>query len=224
MTARVEPGAASTTTRFDRAIALCPAFTHVDHRLAEALSLAGVELKPFIGCSDLPKARSELLSWGLRQPDKDTFLLVDSDVVPTVEQIRRLLRSPRLGPMSAVTGAYVTGDAVISVELIPGEPEPVLGAPGFTRVRSAGLGFCAIRRESLEALRLPTVTLGFQPFCVPFVADTSAGLEYFGDDRSLWKRLRNLDDFELWFDQALIVAHVLRRPSLPAFGVPTAAR
>lgn len=207
--------------------ALIPAYSHVDHRLTAALVHAGVPYHAFYECSDLPKARSQLLSAGLAQTDADVFLLIDSDMTPTVEHIAAVLASPKLTATSAVTGGYVTRMGSLACRPKDLAASVELGAPGFTELEAAGLGFCAVTRASLERLaavlpEVPDAQSGpWRPFCVPFVdLETTLGERvgrYYPDDWALWARLAGVG-VSLWLDNALLIGHVLREPRVPVPG------
>lgn len=205
--------------------ALIPAYSHVDHRLLDALGRAGIPHHAFHECSDLPKARSQLLSAALRETDADVFLLIDSDMTPTPEHIAAILASPKLGPADAVSGAYSTRMGTLACR--PKDLGVVieLGSPGFTELEAAGLGFCAITRASLEALAewLPEVVEDggerWWPLCVPFLDTNHAErtTRYYPDDYSLWRRLAEAG-VSLWLDNALLVPHIIREPRVPLPG------
>lgn len=202
-----------------KALALIPAYSHVDHRLQQALVRAGVPWNPFYECSDLPKARSQLLTLGLEQSDADVFLLVDSDMAPAPGQIERLLSSPILTATSSVTGIYLTRDDKLSVS--PVYPERCTpGQPGYSVCWHAGLGFAAVHRGALEAIagKLPRVDGAWWPFCVPLLRKASDGsYSYHADDHSFWER--SLDaGLTLWADHELVIPHVQRRPRSVTFG------
>lgn len=212
--------------------ALIPAYSHVDHRLLEALGRSGVPYHAFYECSDLPKARSQLISAGLAQTGADVFLLIDSDMTPTVEHIAAILASPKLTATSAVTGGYVTRMGSLACRPKDLGASVEIGTPGFTELEAAGLGFCAVTRASLEALAPMLAELEdersgpWRPFCVPFVEaprPPSTAHRYYPDDWSLWERLR-WANVSLWLDNALLVPHIIREPrvALPGRVEPVA--
>jgi hypothetical protein len=201
--------------------ALIPAYSHVDRRLTEALGQAGVPYHAFHECSDLPKARSQLISAGLAQTDADVFVLIDSDMTPSAAQIAALIGSPKLGPTSAVSGAYPTRTGQLACRPKDLSANIELGAPGFTELEAAGLGFCAITRASLEAVASCLVEVveqagNWRPFCVPYVE----GPRYYPDDYSLWRRVAALGH-SLWLDNALLVPHVISQPRAIVPGLVT---
>jgi hypothetical protein len=209
------------------ALALIPAYTHIDDRLQDALGKVGVPYHPARRCSDLPKARSLLLTLGLEQSKAEVFLLIDSDMAPAAEQVMQLLESPKLSEFSAVSGAYALPDG--RTAFVPSDLDATveLGSPGFTSLRGAGLGFCAIHRHSLVNItrQLPRVTNTgpeWWPFCVPIFR--SAGevgkAEYFPDDYVLWLR-HEAEGGLLWLDQELLIAHNFATPRRPVAGPVT---
>ncbi len=206
--------------------ALIPAYSHVDDRLQAALDGAEVPWTPFHRCSDLPKARSQLITFGLEHTQAEVFLLVDSDIVPTVEQVKRLLESPKLTEWAAVSGAYALGDG--RTAFVPRDLDTTvhLGEPGYTDLSAAGLGFVAIHRHSLEAItrQLPRITStasGWWPFCVPLFRSTGVGTaEYLPDDYVLWMR-HAAEGGLLWLDNELLVAHNTAQPRRPVPGPVT---
>lgn len=186
-----------------RAIITCPARTHIDRRLAQAAEIAGVKILALYEHSDLPRTRSLLLTMAL-ELGAERVLCIDSDIVPTSEHIARLASSELVRPDQALTGLYPTRDgtawAVHAKRQDQAEQPPVFEA------EYAGLGFCAIHRESLcriEAAAIEGDVRPWTPFCVPFVRERS----YYGDDRSLWWRLAQAG-VTLVADQSLRVGHV----------------
>ncbi len=194
-------------------IALIPAYSHVDHRLMGALAQAEVPYQPLYECSDLPRARSQLLTHGLEATPAKRFLLVDSDVTPTAKQILALLGSPRLGPRDIVVGTYATRDGRVSCIPLDLTADVQLFTPGLVELAHSGLGFCAITREALHAIAetLPLVTNGqrWRPFCVPFVEDGT----YYADDYAFFERARRAG-CRVWLDTELVVSHVMRAPRI----------
>lgn len=197
------------------AIIVCPARTHIDRRLAAAAQLAGLKILALFEHSDLPRTRSLLLTMAL-DTNAERILCIDSDIVPTAEQIRQLVESELVTPTQALTGLYPTRDgqrwAVHAKDQSLPEQPPVFEAEW------AGLGFCVIHRQSLIGLAesLPLIDeeggQSWRPFCVPF----TIGRAYYADDRSLWHRLASVG-VSLVADQSLRVGHVssvvLRRPA-----------
>lgn len=179
------------------ALVIIPAYSHIDHRLMGSLLEARLPLLPLHGSSDLPRARSILISLALqREPER--VLFIDSDIVPTAAQLVELATSELVTPDQALTGLYpirdtratVRGGATWAVDAV--DPEAAgAGAPVFA-ANWAGLGFAAVHRQSLErvAATLPEIVgdeVPWRPFCLPFV-DDAAG-RYYPEDRSLWWRL-----------------------------------
>jgi hypothetical protein len=194
-----------------KAIITTPARTHIDRRLAQAAELAGVKILALYEHSDLPRTRSLLLTMALEM-GAERVLCIDSDIVPASEQILRLATSELVHPGQALTGLYPTRDgsawAVHACDQERTEQAPVFEA------EYAGLGFCAIHRDSLRRIAEPPIegdVRSWTPFCVPFVRERA----YYGDDRSLWWRLAQAG-VGLVCDQSLRVGHVssvvLREP------------
>lgn len=204
-----------------KVLALIPAYTHVDHRLQEALGRAGVSWHPFYECSDLPKARSQLLTLGLDQSDADVFLLLDSDMNPSAEQLHSLLNHAAFGPMDAIVGAYPTREGNLAAAPLDPLASVTLGddIEAFP-LEAAGLGCAIIHRVALQriAKRLKPVTVvsagrPWLPFCLPFV---EAGT-YYPDDYALWRRLRAAGG-RVWLAPNLLIPHLIRGPRVPIHG------
>lgn len=197
----------------DRALAIIPAYSHIDHRLMMALLEARIPMMPLFGSSDLPRARSILISHALRQ-GAERVLFIDSDIVPTAAQLVELATSGLVAPDQALTGLYpirdvrstVHGGAAWAVDAVDREAAAA-GAAVFDATW-AGLGFAAVHRESLVRLAetLPDVhgdETPWRPFCVPMVQGTT----YYPDDRVLWWRLAQTGT-RLVASAALKVGHV----------------
>lgn len=164
-----------------KTIIVIPAYTHIDDRLLSVLLASRIPYVPRYRISDLPRCRSQLLSHALRQ-DGERVILIDSDIIPTLEQLRHLAETPDVTPTQAVSGTYRLRDGRLS----GGEGMPV------------GLGFCAISVWSLAraAAQLPIIRDArepWYPFCVPLVLESHEGNRYLADDGSLWWRLEQSD-------------------------------
>jgi hypothetical protein len=180
------------------------------------------------GCSDLVKARSMLLSGALRS-EAEMFVLIDSDIVPTTEQLELLTESPQVGPDKAVTGAYYSQARRLSFHVKDRTREFSLhGSPRFVECWGAGLGFSVVHRESVERLaeRLPKLADGgtsWWPFCLPqIVADaemTGGKTEYLSEDNAFWWRLRKDAETTLWLDTHIAVGHLATAPLIPEEGL-----
>jgi len=195
-----------------KALAIIPAYCHIDHRLMAALLDSHVPFLPLHGCSDLPKVRSQLITLALGQAS-ERLLFIDADVVPRPEQLRELAESALVTPEQALTGLYPIRDARATaaggrgwaVDAEAGEsPETA----AVFRARWAGLGFAAVHVESLARVgeQLPTIAwpeMSWKPYCVPLVE----GGTYYPDDRVLWHRLA-LTGTRLVASNALRVGHV----------------
>lgn len=180
-----------------KSLVIIPAYTHIDHRLMGALLEARLPLLPLHGASDLPRARSILISMALAR-GAERLLFVDSDIVPTAAQLVELASSELVTAEQALTGLYpirdtratVAGGMSWAVDAV--DPEAAAaGAPVFG-ANWAGLGFSAVSAESLRRVgeMLPDIVgdeVAWKPYCVPFF-DGTAG-RYYPEDRSLWWRL-----------------------------------
>lgn len=196
-----------------QALAIIPAYSHIDHRLMMALLEAKIPLMPLFGSSDLPRARSILISHALRR-EPERVLFIDSDIVPTARQLERLATSPLVTPHRALTGLYpirdvratAAGGASWAVDAMDRDAAAA-GAPMFV-CHWAGLGFAAIHAESLRrvAETLPVISgdeCEWRPFCVPDVISRT----YYPDDRVLWRRLAETGT-QLYASAELKVGHV----------------
>lgn len=194
-------------------LAIIPAYTHIDHRLMMALLESRIPFLPLHGSSDLPRARSILISLALEQR-AERILFIDSDIVPTAAQLRELATSELCTPDQALTGLYPIrdtratpdGGASWAVDAVDATAAAA-GAPVFDATW-AGLGFAAVHRASLVRVAegLPVIAgdeVAWRPFCVPFVAGTT----YYPDDRSFWFRLGEAG-VRLVASQRLKVGHV----------------
>ncbi len=178
-----------------QALATIPAYSHIDYRLMNALLEAQIPIMPLFGSSDLPRARSILISHAM-QKGAERILFIDSDIVPTADQLVKLATSPLVTPSQALTGLYpirdtrstVAGGASWAVDAVDREAAAA-GAPVF-EANWAGLGFAAIHHDSLSRVAeiLPQINMDetqWRPYCVPVVV----GSTYYPDDRVLWWRL-----------------------------------
>jgi hypothetical protein len=202
-------------------LAVIPAFSHIDWRLHECLERLNLPILHLHGCSDLPQARSFLLSQAL-ESDATSFLLVDADMVPTPEQVELLLSSPRLGEGSAVTGAYLNKHRAFAFQ--PKDRTRTLklhGSPRFVECVGAGLGLAAVHRASLERLRAQLPELldkgsRWYPFCMPRTLSdpqvTGGRTVYLSEDYGFWHDLRTLGRTELWLDTHVAVSHLVTAP------------
>jgi hypothetical protein len=208
-------------------LVLIPAYSHVDWRLQQVLAAARMPVMHFYGSSDLVKARSVLLSDALRS-EHDRFVLIDADMIPTVEQIRMLVESPRLDSDNAVTGAYYTRSHALAFKPRDvGEPFTLPNSSRFVEGWGAGLGFSIVSRASLERAseRLPLLhdDKDWWPFCLPqLVSDqefTAGKVAYCSEDMSFWWNLRQLARVTLWLDTHLAIGHLMTSPVVPKVGV-----
>lgn len=195
------------------AVILTPAFSHTHPALERAILRSGIPWLPIYGHSDLPRVRSVLIEQGLAR-GAERLLLVDADVVPTIDVLRALVETPNVTPTRAIWGLYPLreGDRWSVSPADPEDASRALDAGRHFKIRTGGLGLCAIHRESLEraGAKLPTIAedtgARWRPFCVPIIRDAT----YYADDGSLCVRLRETGT-ELWCDPALRAAHVVTR-------------
>ncbi len=208
-------------------LALIPAYSNPDDRLLSALAQHGVPFHVHRRCSDLPKARSELLTLGLEQSKAERFLLADADIIPTPDQVGQLLNSEAFGEWDAVSGAYALRDGRCAFMPKDITATVELGKVGFTELAAAGLGFTLVHRHGLEAIadKLPRITNAgapWWPFCVPFWTSEPAPGQalYYPDDYALWKR-HAWAGGRLWLDTALLVGHDITQGRVPVPGPVT---
>jgi hypothetical protein len=200
-----------------KAIILTPAFSHARHELQRSIQRSGIPWLPLYEHSDLPRARSVLLEQGLAH-GAERLILIDADTIPTPSGLAALAAHPGVSPHSAVWGMYPLreGDRWSVNPEDPGEASRAIEAGLSFPIRTGGLGFCAIHRESLVRLgeELPTITedtgAEWRPFCVPFVrpAFGSKPATYYADDGSLCVRLRE-SGTALWCDSTLRAGHAV---------------
>ncbi len=211
MTQHQRGGDSSTIPSSPEIVVTLPVRDDINRSLREALKGAGLPWLPIYGMSDLPRARSLLITRALSL-GADVVVFIDADITPTPEQILALARHPRLSPESAVTGLYAvrTGQAW-ACDADPSAPE----FDGCLPARTAGLGFAAVTRasllrvaESLPALddtEAPGQT--WRPYCLPFIGERDGKPEYLAEDIALWMRL-GASGTRLWADPKLTVGHL----------------
>lgn len=194
----------------ERAVITLPVRDDVNRRLRESLRQSGLPWLPVYGMSDLPRARSLLISRALRL-GAEVVVFIDADIVATPEQILALARHPRLGEHGAVTGLYAvrTGQAW-ACDADPGRAE----SDGCMPARTAGLGFAAMTRASLGRVGdgLPGLLdresgEAWRPYCLPFIEEIDGAPEYLAEDIALWRRLAHTGT-QAWADPALTVGHL----------------
>jgi hypothetical protein len=175
-----------------KALIICPARTHIDHRTQAAIASSGLPIYPLYEFSDLPRVRSALISKGL-ELGAERLIFIDADVVPTAEQLKWLAETDEVTPARAAWGFYpLRTRTTWSVR-------PKASETGRTEVKPedsfeiefGGLGLAAVHRESLLRIqaKLPAVVEGdvtWHPYCMPLVRNG----EWLGDDRSLCWRLQ----------------------------------
>lgn len=180
----------------------------INRRLREALKGSGLPWLPVYGMSDLPRARSLLITRALRL-QAEVVVFIDADIAATAEQITRLAAHPRLTGTGAVTGRYAarSGQAW-TCDADPDHPEP----DGCLPARTAGLGFAVVSRASLlrVADTLPELEdegEKWRPYCLPFIGERDGKPKYFAEDIALWARLAATGT-RLWADPGLTVGHL----------------
>lgn len=194
-----------------------PVRDDVNRRLRESLKAAGLPWLPIYGMSDLPRARSLLITRALRL-GADVVVFIDADIIASHEQILALSKHPRLSSEGAVTGLYsARGGQAWACDADPDRPEP----DGCLPARTAGLGFAVVTRESLlrvgETLpELEDEGETWRPYCLPFIGEYEGCPKYFAEDIALWKRLSTTGT-RLWADPALTVGHLTELPIFAPF-------
>lgn len=196
---------------------ITPAYSHVDHRLEQAVQGLDIPWLRLRQHSDLPRVRSVLIEQALRTP-AERIILVDADTVPSAGVLRALAEADGVTPDCAVWGMYPLreGDRWSVNPEDPVEADLAIREGRSFRIKTGGLGLCVIHRESLERLgeTLPTIIeedgLQWRPFCVPFVRPPfgSQPARYYADDGSLCVRLRE-SGTELWCDPRLRAGHAV---------------
>lgn len=189
-----------------KSLIIIPAYTHINQRLQDAINQARIPLLPLREMSDLPRCRSLLLSMACRQKGLERVITIDSDIVPTVEQLLELDTSELVTPDQALTGMYALRGH--GNKLSVHAPHADTNRTPVFAAEWAGLGFACIHKESLLRLAnaLPTIQgddFEWVPFCVPRVEDRC----YMADDRVLWWRLRNAG-VTLMASRSLHVGHL----------------
>jgi hypothetical protein len=186
-----------------------PVREHINGQLRSALDETGYPWLPIYGSSDLPRARSVLLTRALRG-EFDRVLTIDADIVAEAEDIRRLANHPRVGPRSAVTGLYAIRSGKAWACKVQ---DSVIEQDGCRRAVWAGLGFSVISAESLLLVRARLLRELEDPevgswwaFCLPYIDETGPKPVYRPEDISLWMRLAATGT-QLWADPSLIVGH-----------------
>ena len=200
-------------------LVLIPAYSHIDWRLAGSLKQTGLPCLTVFGCSDLIQARSRLLCDAMRT-EADTFIFIDADMAASADDIMQLVESPKLGPRSAVSGAYCTqAGELAGVPLEMSRSVSFHSEPRFVELALGGLGFSAIQRSAVEALELAIPPVRnkaeeiWRPYYLPLVIehespDGEVLRDYLADDYSFWWRVRTLGETVLWLDTHLRVGHV----------------
>lgn len=185
-----------------------PVRDDINRGLREALQGSGLPWYAVYGMSDLPRARSLLITRALKL-GAEVVVFIDADIAAKAEQIIALAGHPRLADHSAVTGLY----AVRSGQAWACDADPDLPAPdGCLPARTAGLGFAAVTRASLlrvgETLpELEDEGERWRPYCLPFIGERDGKAKYFAEDIALWARLAATGT-HAWADPGLTVGHL----------------
>lgn len=191
------------------AIITLPVREHINRALRSALDECGLPWLPLYEMSDLPRARSYLITQALAR-GAQRVVFVDADIVATAAELRALAAHPRVASDGAVTGLYAMRDGK---RWACHAPDERVEADGCRRAEFAGLGFACVSRESLLAVRSALPALQdpnageWWPYCVPFLGERDGKPEYCADDVSLWRRLEAAGT-QLWADTGLVVGHV----------------
>lgn len=201
------------------AAVLTPAYTHIHPALQRRVVGEGLPWLTLYKHSDLPRVRSVLIEEGLTRTVQK-LILIDADTVPVMDSLARMAET-LVTPDRAIFGLYPLreGDRWSVNPEDPEEAERCIAVGKRFRIRTSGLGFCCIHRESLErvAATLPLIVedtgTRWHPFCVPVVRghETLSGAgtaTYYADDGSLCLRLRE-SGTELWCDPTLRAAHAV---------------
>src|SRR5258708_5916110 len=98
------------------------------------------------GCSDLPRARSQLLTDGLAT-DAERFLLIDSDMAPSPRDITELAESGMVDRSNAVSGCYLNRPGALAAAVARQVAFDIQGEPRFIAMDGAGLGFASVHRS-----------------------------------------------------------------------------
>ena len=211
----------------NEAMALIPAFSHVNWRLADALRRARMPCMHVHGCSDLVRARSRLLCDGLKTR-ADVFLFIDADIVASPEQLLELAQSSLVDEDNSVSGCYLSRPGHLAG--IPSDPDASIvigGEKRYVQALVAGMGFAAVHRASIERIQVsePVVRdfAGDQwtPFFLPFILQHEQPngnpiKEYVSEDYAFWWRLKMAGKTQLWLDTHLAVGHIKENILLPA--------
>jgi hypothetical protein len=192
------------------AVVTLPVRDHINRVLRSSLDESGLPWLPLYEMSDLPRARSYLVTQAVESGAKRVVFL-DADIVVSADEIRQLAAHPRVSDVGAVTGLYAMRDGQRWACHAPDERvEP----DGCRRAVYAGLGFACISRAALLRVReglpeLRDAKVGsWWPYCVPTLGEAAGGFpEYCADDLSLWRRLAE-SGTQLWADTRLVAGHV----------------
>lgn len=191
------------------AVITLPVREHINRVLRSSLDECGLPWIPLYEMSDLPRARSYLITQAL-QSGADRVVFLDADIVASPSELLALAGHRRVTDHGAVTGLYATRDGR---SWACSSPDSTL-VEGMRRAEYAGLGFACISRVSLMrvAETLPQLTdphFGkWFPFCVPFIDESLGDAPvYCADDVSLWRRL-SLTGTTLWADPSLVAGHI----------------
>lgn len=194
-----------------KALIVTPAYSHTHQDLDRVVRESGILAARLYGHSDLPRVRSILLEHALER-GAERVILIDADTIPSREALDWMAQTAEVTPARAVWGLYPLRDAdrwSVNPEDAQAAAQAIADGRCF-RIRSGGLGFCAIHRESLlrvgASLDLIGEERGFRwrPFCVPIVR----GSRYYADDASLCLRLQETGT-ETWCHPTARAGHAV---------------
>lgn len=195
-------------------IILVPAHTSLHHALHQAITHSGLDCEVLYGHSDLPKARSVLLTNAMQQ-SRSRVILVDSDTLVTPEALQYLAQTGDVHSDQAVCGRYVLKNREQwSVDAVDPENVP-LGTGKLFEVKRCGLGVMSVSLESLLRVAEHTGPVteeqgGGQwfPFCVPQLSQDGEHVRYQADDFSFCARLAQ-SGTKIMCKENLIAGHAM---------------
>jgi len=163
----------------------------------------------------ISRVRSVAVSKWLRENDGDVFLMVDSDIVFSTEDARKVVALAR-EKRGIACGAYpVRGGSHLAVRQLPEDKVIPFGPekPPM-RVQYAGTGFFAAHRDVCEAVAatLPlchaNTDWALWPLFMPSIVATENGLsEYLSEDWAFCQRAGDLG-FEVWLEASVVLTHL----------------
>ena len=179
----------------------------------EALKALGWRHSLHRGDALVSRVRSVAVSHWLRDTDGDVWLMIDDDIVFSVEDAQKVVDLAR--KTKSIAGAFypVRGGTHLAsrplteyVEFGPTKP-PI-------RIQYQGTGFMAAHRDVCEAIAatLPLCALqtswDFWPLFMPFIQMRPDGIyDYLSEDWAFCQRASDLG-FEIWADPSVILTHI----------------